>query len=405
MIQARIQGDPQSGTEGVVEATARQRKARIERSLSIVRDKRVNIAVMNGGEEAIKFSKGEILATFTPWQEGAEIMAIMEVEEKQEEEKQENEEPKALPKWGGTTKDQVEETLREAARQADMPLSKKERAELEETLLKNKEVFVRQLNKAAAATYPPHQINTGDHPPVTQRSYRMPPPMQDFIVEETKKLEKIGLVRPSQSPWSAPVVLAKKKDGTPRFCIDYRQLNTITKRDSYPLPRVDDMIDALGEARYRSTLDCASGYWQIAVNERDKEKTAFTTKAGIFEFNAMPMGLVNSQASFQRCMDMILSGLNWQRCLVYVDDIMIFSRSFQQHLQDLKKVFQRLREAGIVLRADKCHFCQAQTPYLGYLLTEKGILPDPTKIRTIQEIIPPATRKQVRSFLGLTSYY
>ena len=194
MIQARIQGDPQSGTEGVVEATARQRKARIERSLSIVRDKRVNIAVMNGGEEAIKFSKGEILATFTPWQEGAEIMAIMEVEEKQEEEKQENEEPKALPKWGGTTKDQVEETLREAARQADMPLSKKERAELEETLLKNKEVFVRQLNKAAAATYPPHQINTGDHPPVTQRSYRMPPPMQDFIVEETKKTreDRIG---------------------------------------------------------------------------------------------------------------------------------------------------------------------------------------------------------------------
>jgi hypothetical protein len=150
---------------------------------------------------------------------------------------------------------------------------------------------------------------------------------------------KKGTVRPSQSPWAAPVILVKKKDGTMRFCVDYRKLNVITKKDNYPLPRVDESLNALGGSKYFSSMDLASGYWQIDMAEGDKEKTAFITRDGLFEFNVMPFGLCNAPATFQRLMDMVMCGLKWKKCLVYFDDILVFTHgSFEQHLIDLAEV-------------------------------------------------------------------
>jgi hypothetical protein len=148
----------------------------------------------------------------------------------------------------------------------------------------------------------------------------------------------------------------KKKDGGIRFCVDYRKLNSVTEKDVYPLPRIDDTLDKLGKCKYFTTLDLASGYWQIELEEKDKPKTAFITPEGLFEFNVMPFGLTNAPATFQRTMNTILSGLTWLNCLVYLDDIIIFSHSFEQHIKNIEEVFERLCQAGLKLKLSKCHF-------------------------------------------------
>jgi hypothetical protein len=218
-------------------------------------------------------------------------------------------------------------------------------------------------------------------------------------------MHKNGLVEPSYSPWSSPPLLVKKKDGTWRFCVDYRELNNVTKKDKYPLPRIDDALDPLGKSRYFTTLDLACGYWQIPVAPEDREKTAFSTQRGHFQRKVMPFGLTNAPATFQRMMDVVLSGLTWRFCLVYLDDIIVYSETFEKHLQHLKQVFERLREANLHLKAQKCHFCSAKVSYLGHVITPEGISPDPAKVSAILEAPPPKNTGELRSFLGLTGYY
>jgi len=155
----------------------------------------------------------------------------------------------------------------------------------------------------------------------------------DIIKMEIEKMLEKGIISPSKSPWSAPVVLVKKKDGTIRFCVDYRKLNEITERDSYPIPNINETLDYLSNNLYFSALDMTSGYWQIPVKEEDKQKTAFITKYGLFEFNVMPFGLKNAPATFQRTMDTVLSGLTWISCLVYIDDVIIYSKTYEKHLK------------------------------------------------------------------------
>ncbi|UYV80895.1 K02A2.6-like, partial [Cordylochernes scorpioides] len=250
-----------------------------------------------------------------------------------------------------------------------------------------------------------HRINTGDHLPTKQRPYRVAPRERQIIQDEVNKMEKLDIIQPSESPWASPVVLIRKKDGSWRFCVDYRRLNKITKKDVYPLPRIDDTLDCLRGARFYSSMDLQSGYWQIDVEESDREKTAFITPDGLYEFKVMPFGLCNAPATFERMIDNLLKGLKWTICLCYLDDIIVFSDGFEEHLRRLQLVLNCLKKAGLCLNSKKCKFGAKTITVLGHEVSENGIRPDQEKIRAVHDFATPRSLKEVRSFLGLSSYY
>ena len=214
------------------------------------------------------------------------------------------------------------------------------------------------------------------------------------------------IIRPSNSPWASPVVMVRKKDRSLHFCVDFRQLNAATVKDAHPLPRIDDLLDALHGARWFSTLDLKSGYWQVPITECDKTKTVFRTSSGqLYEFNQVPFGLCNAPATFSRLMDCILAGLHWETCLFYLDDIIVFSSTLEEHLTRLRQVFERLRHANLKQGAEKCTLAAKEVSYLGHRVTEEGLLPDSSLLAAIREIPPPKTAPEVHSFLGLAGYY
>lgn len=251
-----------------------------------------------------------------------------------------------------------------------------------------------------------HRIITNpDERPVRQRAYRVSRKEQDAIRNQVQQMLTDDIIQPSTSPWASPVVLVKKKDGTMRFCVDYRKLNNVTKKDVYPLPRIDDSLDRLRHARYFSSMDLRSGYWQIEVDDRDREKTAFITPDGLYEFKVLPFGLCSAPATFQRMMDTVLSGLKWQSCLVYLDDIVVFSDTFEQHLQRLQAVLDAIRAAGLSLKPEKCHFGYDELKFLGHVVSYAGIRPDPDKTIAVASFPTPANKHELRRFLGLCAYY
>jgi transposase InsO family protein len=250
-----------------------------------------------------------------------------------------------------------------------------------------------------------HRINTGDHPPIKQRAYRVSPAERRIIQNEVDKMQKKGIIQPSESPWSSPVVLVRKKDGSWRFCVDYRRLNQVTKKDVYPLPRIDDTLDCLKGAKYFSSIDLYSGYWQVQVDEADREKTAFITSEGLYEFKVMPFGLCNAPATFERMMDNLLRHLKWTMCLCYLDDIIVFSETFDDHLSRLTTVLQCIQNAGLILNPKKCLFGAEEIKILGHRVSGKGVRPDVDKIRAVKEFPTPKNVHDVKSFLGLCSYY
>lgn len=250
-----------------------------------------------------------------------------------------------------------------------------------------------------------HRINTGNDPPIRQVPRRLPLAKQTEVAEIIEAMHKEGVIEPSDSPWASPVVLVRKKDGTMRFCVDYRKLNDITKKDSYPLPRIDDTLDTLSGATWFSTLDLKSGYWQVEMEQGDKEKTAFTVGTGLWQFNVMPFGLCNAPATFERLMEHVLRGLAWNTCLVYLDDIIVIGKSFDEHLERLREVFQRLRGANLKLSPKKCELFKDRVKYLGHEVSTEGVATDVSKVVAVKKWPVPKDKTELRSFLGLCTYY
>ena len=217
-------------------------------------------------------------------------------------------------------------------------------------------------------------------------------------------LEK-GVIRESESEWASPVVLVKKKNGEIRFCTDYRKLNSITRRDNHPLPRIDDMLERFLGSKWFSSLDIASGYWQIEIEEMDKPKTALITQEGLYEYNVMPFGLCNAPATFQRLMHKVLGELIYSCAPVYIDDINIHSKMFEEHLIDIRNVLEKIRKSGMKLRREKCEFAKRELEFLGHIVGQDGIKMDPKKIEIFEKYPKPKTVQDVQAFLGGIGYY
>lgn len=255
-------------------------------------------------------------------------------------------------------------------------LEDSDRSRLLDLLLSHASLFDLSKSPLGVAKSVHHSIDTGTSRPLRQRPYRVSPTERSVIEKEVQDMLSRNIIRPSSSPWASPVVLVTKKDGSIRFCVDYRRLNKVTRRDVYPMPRIDDALDCLQSASYFSSLDLRSGYWQIPMAKEDVEKTAFTTPDGLYEFLVMPFGLCNAPATFERMMDSVLRGLRWNICLCYLDDIIVYSSNLNEHLTRLSAVLQCIASAGLQLNRKKCHFGFRQIKVLGHLVSEDGILPD-----------------------------
>lgn len=249
-----------------------------------------------------------------------------------------------------------------------------------------------------------HDIQLTSPGPIRQTATRVPARLINVLKEEVQAMLEMGVIEPSRSEWCSPVVLVPKKGGGLRFCIDFSKLNSISAFDPYPMPRVDEMVERLGKAKFLSTLDLCKGYWQVPLSPRAQELTAFRTPAGLFQFRVMPFGLHGAAATFQRLMDEVLRGAE-DYAAAYIDDVIIHSSSWAEHLHHLRDVFQRIHRAGLVVNSSKCQLASSEVCYLGYILGGGTIRPQISKVDAIRNAQPPTTKKGVRSFLGLIGWY
>ena len=284
-----------------------------------------------------------------------------------------------------------------------------ERQELVQLLETYHDVFSLEPGERGETDLVELHIDTEGALPRKQPVRRVPFAVRQEVARQLREMQASGVVQTSSSPWASPIVLVRKKDGSLRFCVDYRQLNAVTRPDTFPLPRIDDLLDQLGKSHYFSTLDLAAGYWQIKVAEDSREKTAFVTHQGLFEFRVMPFGLTNAPAIFQRLMQCVLCGLNPEQgpdfVSVYINDVLVFSRTMTEHLDHLRRVLDCLRGANLKLKPSKCHFLRQNVEYLGHLITPAGLKPNPKQVSAVQQFPAPESVTQVRQFVGLTSYY
>ena len=278
--------------------------------------------------------------------------------------------------------------------------------EAKEMLKRNAKVFSKDDMDMGRTNLVKHHIKLTDPVPFKEAYRRIPPQMYDEVKSHLQEMLDLGAIRPSNSPWASAIVLVRKKDGRLRFCIDLRKLNNRMVKDAYSLPRIESILDSLGGAQIFSTLDLKAGYWQVEMAEECKAYTAFTCgPLGFYECDTMPFGATNAPATFQRLMHDCLGELNMNWCIVYLDDIIIFSDTKEEHLKRLEAVFQKLCAAGLKLKPSKCFFFREEIEYLGHVVSGKGISTNPKKIEAVSKWPTPKTVYDVRSFLGFVGYY
>ena len=279
----------------------------------------LSIRLLNTGQERIELQKGAKIAEFCP---------VVYQPSKSE---QSNDNTEVV----GSILQENKETIHELESAICPTLSEHDRKALLSTLLKYRDVFDNKLGHTSVVT---HSIETGDSPPICQRPRRLPYAYRQDAESQIEEMLEQQVIKPSTSPWASPIVLVRKKDGKYRFCVDYRKLNSVTKREARPLPRVDDLLESLQGYNLFSTLDLRSGYWQLSMTREDQEKTAFATPTGLWEFLRMPFGLSGAPASFDRAIKLVMSGLNYSCCLCYFDDIIVPSNGIKQHCERLETV-------------------------------------------------------------------
>lgn len=241
--------------------------------------------------------------------------------------------------------------------------------------------------------------------PLLSHPYRAGPAARKAEKDEVDRMLRAGVIEPAQSAWASPVALVPKQDGSLRFCVDYRRLNSVTVKYSYPLPRMEECLDSLGEATVFTTLDCNSGYWQIPVAAEDRDKTTFSCHAGTYRYKRMPFGLATAPATFQRTLDMVLSKFNWRTCLVYLDDVIIFSEDVESHFVHVDRILSALQHAGVSLNLKKCEFFTNTVKYLGPIIRPGTLSIDETKVVALTKAQHPRNHTELRSFLGFCNVY
>lgn len=287
----------------------------------------------------------------------------------------------------------------------DSPIPEAWRKRLRQKLSERATVFSLDELDVGLAKGVEHSIRMSDPRPFRERSRRIAPADIDDVRRHIQKLLAAGIIKESRSPYASPIVIVRKKNGDVRMCIDYRTLNSRTIPDQYTTPRIDEALDCLSGSKWFSVLDLRSGYYQIAMTEEDKEKTAFICPLGFYQFERMPQGITGAPATFQRLMEKAVGDMNLLQVLVYLDDLIVFGRTLEEHEERLLKVLDRLREVGLKISLDKCQFCQTKVKYVGHIVSAEGIAADPAKIEAVTNWPRPHNLKTLRSFLGFCGYY
>ncbi|GFS96554.1 retrovirus-related Pol polyprotein from transposon 412 [Trichonephila clavipes] len=263
-------------------------------------------------------------------------------------------------------------------------LSPEQKISAERLFQEFEDVFSRNSSDIGHTTVTQHRIDTADHPPIKQHPRRLPFAKQEEVGTLLREMQENDIIEPSSSPWASQLSWFK---------------------DSYPLPRIDDTLDTLSGHKWFSTLDLKSGYWQVEIHPEDREKTAFTSGQGLWQFKVMPFGLCNAPATFERLMETVLKGLTFEACLIYLDDVIIGGRTFEEHLQNIRKVLSKLSDANLKLNPSKCKFFQKEVNYLGHIISAEGVRTDPEKVSAVKNWKRPENLRELRSFLGLCTYY
>ena len=293
---------------------------------------------------------------------------------------------------------QAKETLADVTINNDLSLSQKK--QVDELLDGYKDVLTDLPGRTSLGQ---HDIKLKGKETPRSKPYPIPHSLRNTVREEVKTMLSLGVIEPSDSPVASPIVLVKKPDGSNRFCVDYRKLNKVTIFDSEPIPDQEELFTKVSHANYFTKIDLSKGYWQVPMSENSKHLTAFLTPDGLFQFTVMPFGLVNAPASFSRLMRRLLNGL--EGTVNYIDDILVYSDTWEQHMATLTELFRRLRNSRLTARPSKCFIGQKTVEFLGHVIGQGKVSPRPEKLKSIQEITTPQTKRELRSFLGVTNYY
>ena len=283
------------------------------------------------------------------------------------------------------------------------------RDQLAEVLNEYDDLFMKHKADIGKCTIAKHRIELEPEAiPHREGARRMSPDKAAKANQEVRNLLALGLIQPSYSPWASGIVMVKKKTGELRFCCDFRPLNDVTVEDAFPLPRIDESLSRIGNAKVFASIDLAWAFWRIPLKKRDRRKTAFACKLGLFEWRRMPFGVCNASATFQQSITRALQKIQQRHgsvVMAYIDDIVIATETIEDQIMRIKEVFEYLREAGFKMRAEKCDIMRTETKYLGQIVSAEGIRPDAEALTKIQEWLPPRNKEELQSFLGFANYY